>query len=162
MAEKKQVFTTDDGQEFETEGEANTHETLVAAERQYQNARNRFARAVWETQTTADGQRFNFSRWRYYAIKRFCGVPTIEEVSLFAGSCSLDDRDVLDLLQVTQDSRGEIRYRHWRISELYASIAAAETALLGELREHVAYVQEQIDTLDKSLAKDGDNDSDQT
>jgi len=100
--EKKETFRTSDGDEFDDEASAEKHETLISAKAAYESARDRYARILWETQITADGQPFKFGLWRnYYFVSEFTDWPFIHSVEFMLSSTYALDED--DALEVKRD-----------------------------------------------------------
>ena len=149
MPTEKQIFTASDGLTFDDRDRAESHERLIEAKDVFEKAKKRYATVLWETQATADGERFDFDRWQYYAVREFCGVPHIVDVSVYRHSCELDDLDRGRLTQLAQESDGTVRRQTWRIDELFTTRRAAEHGLRLALLEHLSSVNKTLSELEK-------------
>ena len=132
------TFRTSDGKEFTSKPDAERHEALVAAAGAYESAQRRYAHALWESQQTADGQRFKFEHWDYYHIAWSGDWPCLGEVHFYPSRCTLDETDALLIHTTREDARGQTMHLSYRIDELYADERAAKKALLAEQRKRLA------------------------
>jgi len=146
-------FECEDGKTFPTKAEAEQHEKLATTREDYERARRKYARALWETQKTADGYPFKMVALEtFYYLANWAGEPKIREVSFYCRNMDLDDSDraVIHDTSSEEKRRGPASYR---IGELYVRKANAEAALLKELEEYVARLQQSI--ADRKAAAEG-------
>lgn len=148
MAEEKTVFRTEDGQEFTDKASAERHEKLVAAKAAYEDARQQYAKALAETQFTADGYPFdlNTRHTYYYVTGLWNGSPEVDSVSFYLWNIDLDEADRLSVVQ--WDNRGEASRRvSYRIDHLYWHKSGAQEEMIREYAEYVAGVLDRYNEL---------------
>lgn len=154
ISESPVTYQTSDGKSFTDKQDAERHEKLVVATREWEQARTRFGTALAQTQRTADGRLFDWTRWTYYYVapphSGWGGGPYLREVSFYVWNCSFDlDKEEMEILYSKDCEKRPVAYR---ISELYANKDAAERALLTE-RE--TWLAEQAEDLAKMRARLG-------
>lgn len=129
------VHRTSDGRKFRDRKKAELHERLLTAHSEYKRAEEEFTRLLAETFTTADGHPFDFTRWHYYRLTPWYGVPaSVQELSIWPRDFRLPERrDVEGAFCVkVKNHQGGSEWREVNISELYwrrdaAELAAAES-----------------------------------
>lgn len=143
-------FEASDGREFATEEEAKRHEALIEAKRAYDHHRTQYARVLWESQTTADGERFEMTMLRdyWYIHNSFYALPTLARVSFYIHHCDLDDGDEATIVH-TDDSTN---YGRIRIKDLYYHERNARKALLEISRQRLSELTKQVDQLEGEVA----------
>jgi hypothetical protein len=131
VREIPQTFRTSDGREFTDKGEAERHEALVEAKREYDTARAVLGRRLAETQKTADGRPFEFGVFGdyYFVTEGWSGMPELLTVSFFGNNFSIDEHRIAEVV-ILQRAQGRDRDSEYRIADLYRGKAAAERALL--------------------------------
>jgi hypothetical protein len=132
VSETPVTYRTSDGREFDQKADAERHDALVEARRAYQDAREVFGRLLSAAQLTADGERFDYTRWReyYWITPGWNGRPELEAVSFGYGTTFGFDYHS-DRPEITVQRGGATRdTRTYQVSELYSSQAKAEAALL--------------------------------
>ena len=144
-------YQTSDGRAFSDKARAERHERLIVAERAYEDARREFARALWETQLTADGQPFTINvRTYYYITPGYFSMPTLREINFYAGiwSMEMDERDRL-LIIYKPDGTKETA-EHYSIDKLYLSRTHAQIELADQLE---AWLKEKQDEVAELIAR---------
>jgi hypothetical protein len=151
-------FKASDGKEFGAKEDAERHDAVVVAAREFGEAKHRLGRVLAEREKTADGKPFEFPMLRdlYYVTPGWSGMPTLNRVSFYVWSCEFEIDEHLELVtirqrkQVGRMSDGE-RVESYRIADLYATEKAANVALLAAqekwLEARAAEVQETRDTV---------------
>jgi hypothetical protein len=138
-------YRTTDGREFKTPGEAERHEKMLTAYKEYEDARQALGRCIAETQRTADGRLFEFTALRdYWAIwDRWEGIPRLVRVEFWPWNLHFEgDRDNFQLKGKLGD------HDHlFRVSDLYANKDAAERALLDVQEKWLADHAEKVSEL---------------
>lgn len=131
------------GREFEDRKEAEAWDALAKAHEDYTQALKTLSRRVAETQRTADGALFDFSRWSYYAIVYWHGMPNLCKVDFWGNDFRLDygSGDV----ELGQDRNGTMIW--FRVRELYRNEANAERAVLALRDEWIAGEQARSDEM---------------
>jgi len=152
----KPEWVAADGTKWLSEEEAERHDRLIEASRQYEHARKEYERRLWETQRTADGQLFELSGWhRYWVIRSSWDLPDVFPVSLYAHDCHLDEKDVLSLTEY-KNEHGQLHVTTYRINEIYADERRAKEALLIAQKSRLAEYAEQVKKLEESLRTTND------
>lgn len=145
-------FRAADGREFESESDATAHEELRGLKAAYEEARQAYARKLWETQKTADGVPFRLDTFnKYYHIADYFGFPSWLPVSFYIWACDLDDEDEATVRQ--QPDSGREGWETYKISELYYYKGNAERALLAAQRRWLAKKQAEMGDLAKRLGE---------
>lgn len=148
------TYRTSDKREFLDKADADRHELLIEARTAYQNAREVFGRLLSDQQLTADGERFDYERWRdyYWITPGWNGRPELEAVSFGYGT-QFDFEDHTDAPEITL-KRGAAKNdtRTYRISDLYSSQTKAEAALLIAAETWLAEQREAVDRLREKVA----------
>jgi len=146
--ESKETFRTSDGQEFQDEPAAEKHEEIISAKSAYESARDRYARILWETQITADGEAFKFgSRNYYYITSVWLERPQIVTVNFYLSSTYTFNDD--DVLMIWHRDNIDHPPNPYKITDLYLSRDAAKRRLLEVKRERVKELQTEIDDAER-------------
>lgn len=148
-------YKTSDGREFGNETDAQRHELLIAAKRKYEDARHEYARALAESQRTADGQPFNLSGMHdyYYITDGYFSMPEIVRVDFWYWNCDINEAD--ETVIVVLDSQKATR-REYRISSLYYWKGNARKALLIAQEGRLAQITQDVEQLRQELTKGED------
>lgn len=135
-------FKASDGKEFGTKEDAERHDAVVVAAREFREARHRLGRILAEREKTADGKPFTFSMLRdlYYVTPGWSGMPALNRVSFYVWSCEFEIDEHLELVTIRQRRQvGRMsdneRIESYRIADLYATEKAANVALLAAQEE---------------------------
>ena len=134
--EKKTLYETSDGREFESELQAAKHEKLILARREYESARREFATHLASSFKTADGHDFEFGLWTnyYHIFKPAKSIPGLVRVEFWGREWDIVDcrgeTDTLVLLSYV-DGFGNANRQgvEYPINELYRYYENAEKAL---------------------------------
>lgn len=158
MAIKKnpKTYQTDDGREFSSKANASKHEKLAAAWEAYKTARVRLGRIVAESQKTADGVAFDFSRWDYwYVSESWGGMPSLSKVAFYVHSVEFVFRedDANDELALLYSDRSDGRLTEYRIGDLYYHEHNAKVALAEAMRERIQMHADALAKLEKEISK---------
>lgn len=139
------TYKTQDGREYTNEKDALKHERLNELEEKYDNAKTNYAKALWETQNTADGKPFDLGVWKnyYYVSPGYFGKPTLREIHFYVWSMHLDEDDILNI-RYHEDTTNGRQWTNYKISDLYSSKLQAEYALVDALREWLQERTEEI------------------
>lgn len=151
----KVVYKSKDGETFKTEGDADAHDKLVAAEQQFNHAVECVRRAFRETAMTADGEPIHCHGWsKYWRVREVFGEkPAIEEISLWSYDVSARvDTSGSDIVFEMSGDSSKSWHRSVRASELYARHANAKRALLKVCEERLAQFTAEVKALRKELA----------
>ena len=155
--ERATTYAASDGTEFDDPETAKRYEKMIAARRDFKTARKHYARTLAKSYVTADGKPFDFGTWKsYYRISpRYDEVPTVEELDIWQPDFDFDSWGGVD------DPDTEIAFRCKvyrinepvlvRISDLYASRAAAERACVKARREWIANLIRETDEMEAKL-----------
>lgn len=146
-------YTSEDGREFNTEADAKKHEELITAKSLYDQARHAYARKLWETQKTADGEPFELGWRRYWRIVGLYMWPRLQEVSIYPHSCDLDDQDALTIIEEVDNGKGGRQFASHRISDLYCREENAKKALIAAQRERLDDLTREVVELIASVEK---------
>lgn len=124
------MYRTTDGQEFASQADAERHEALSTAKRDYENASAVYDRLLAESQFTADGHPFRVSvlHTYYYVTNGLSGAPAVGTVAFFCRNFYLGSDDEVT---ITQQEDGK-RDRTFWFKQLYARRENAERAQLAE------------------------------
>lgn len=135
-----------DGREFDSEDAAAKHETFIECQRNYEDARRTFARVVWETQKTADGQPFDVSMRSYwYVWEPFNAMPELRTVAFYVWHLGFDDDDHGRVLSPREENGRQAEgYVSYRISELYHYETNARKALLEAAKKQLERFAERV------------------
>lgn len=142
-------YEASDGQEFDTEAEAERHSEFVDAKRKYENAKLCYMKVVCEREKTADGEPFNFTMMHdYFIIRDYVGsIPHLERVSFYLHNCTIeDDRQRLEIIQTTGDRR-----QCYPICQLYYREREANRELVKIRRKRLAEMMQETDEMEKKL-----------
>lgn len=141
-------FVALDGTEFASKEEAKRYEKLLEAKDAYEQARLKFAQALWETQKTADGENFVLERpWHYFYINDLWGMPELETVSFYIRNCNLREDNEIEIILWEPDQR---RYRTFKISELYVDKQKAKEALVEKSEKYLLEMTNYVNKLKNS------------
>lgn len=138
-------YETSDGREYDTQQEAERHEALITAKREYEHAQKVFGQRLAETQKTADGYPFEFTLLRdyYYITPGFHEMPALVRVGFSRWKpVQLNEADELVL------TSGRL---HCRIGDLYRSPRAAEEALLTAQEAWLKERTEEVEALRRKV-----------
>jgi len=125
----------------------------MSARSEYQQAQRKYAKLVWETQKTADGEPFSFDRHYYWRIVEKFYWPELERVAVYLNHCDFDE-STQGVLHITDYSASGTRHVTVELSELYACERKAKQALLACRKEHVVRHQGYIDQFARELEKE--------
>lgn len=116
----------------------------MEAAKAFEEARNRYERAVGESILTADGQHFDMHKCRsYWRVQRWYGnAPREVEVWIYPHGLHIDSDNGKPSVR-WHDARGWIIFP---IAELYAEKANAQKACLAMLRDDLAALTEIVRT----------------
>lgn len=136
---------TSDGREFTNPKEAERHQEMLSAREAFADAHRKLGRALARTQTTADGEPFDFGVFRtyYYVREPYGQTPRLGEVSFYAFDFSFTERD--DVFTIIQRDKGN--ETHYHINELYLHRDNAERALLAALEAWLVRQTEAVNEL---------------
>lgn len=139
------TYKTQDGREYANEKDALKHERLKELREKYDNAKHVYAKALWETQVTADGKPFDLAVWRnyYYVSPGYFGKPNLKEIHFYTWSMELDEDDIL-CIRYHEDTTNGRQWTSYKINELYSSRVLAEYALVDALLEWLRERTEEI------------------
>lgn len=148
------------GLDFDTAEEAERHEAVSAAWEEFRRAESAVLGALARTQRTADGEPFGGFRSMfnpYYSIRWVMGgKPHLVEWSSIGWQLEFDRRtpegEIHVRLRETNGNANRLGCGHHEqrtveISDLYASKAAAERALLVKMEEWLAEKFAELDEL---------------
>lgn len=143
-----QKFVASDGCEFESEKDAEQHEKLIKAKREYDDSFKVFAAMLSETKRTADGVPFRLGYRRYYAIvNRFGGgLPvyrTVEFSPAMWQEFEIEDENQVYLVMREHNGSRE----RYTVSQLYASEYEVKKALLAARDERLKELSEENEQL---------------
>lgn len=141
-------YRASDGASFATQAEAERHDRLVTAQRQFEKAQAALDRALAESQKTADGKLFTFLHRFYYVHDHFCELPDLREVEFYRPQVEVDRDGSVILVETIHDQR-----RAHRISDLYWYKNAAVAAVLAAQDERIKQYQAQADELRAKAAR---------
>lgn len=130
-------FAAEDGEEFDTVEEAALHDQLITARREYDEARQKWSRAVAVTQKTADGELFDFGsifRSYYFVTEGYFSMPEVKEVSFLGWNFENGNNDDVIITRFTDDRRIE----SFAIKDLYTDKRKAEEACLEAQEAKIA------------------------
>ena len=139
---KKSVkYRSTDGNEYDTKEEAERHDALWNARNEFDNARKKFGKLLAETQTTGDGEAFEFG-WRsyWYVTPTWGGFPELRTIRFSEYQFDFDDSDVFQIFNIEDGNR-----KRYAISDLYVSKHKARAALIAAQEERVRFFRETID-----------------
>ena len=151
MTVKQEVqYKTSDGREFSSESEAQKHDALIVARREYEAALSKLNRLVAETKRTADGELFQFGMWRtyYYITPGFFDMPALAEVPYLGSNWDLNEYD--DAVEIVTREGTEQRRCEYRINKLYANKTKALRALV---EAQAAWLKEREEQISQTKAK---------
>ncbi len=149
-------YKSSDGQEFETEDEAQSHEKLIEAKERYEAARSAYGQILHESQKTADGCPFEFSIFAdYWYIADSWKFPQLDKVSFFRGNCDLNDEDETVIIQHHDDYRGNRHFTNYSIGELYRYKKNAQVALLAAQKECLQELSKSVKQLEHVVRRKG-------
>jgi hypothetical protein len=148
----KTTYRTDDGREFTDQKQAERHDRLVKAKREYESAKRTLGKLMAESCLTADGQPFKIGLWPdyYWITPGYFSMPSLLKVSFWGTNWdweeSSDEATTVVLLSDLSDSGQQLGHiRRFPINELYANKDRAQAALIEAqrkwLREMVAEVK---------------------
>ena len=147
-------YKSSDGQEFETEEQAQSHEELIEAKKQYETARSVYGQHLFESQKTADGHPFDLCAYRdYWYVGRFLSFPLLERVSFHRGNCGLNDRDETVIIQHQDDDRGCRQFTEYSIGDLYLYEKNAQVALLAAQKERLEELSKSVEELQHAVKR---------
>jgi hypothetical protein len=148
MVKKKPAcYTTTDGEEFVDEDQATAHQELLDSERNLKGAQDRFCSSKAVNTTMADGIKFDFGRWTYYAlIKPYGSVPRADRVLIDRWNIFLDMNGDACVCETVEDGRGSRPRdpRQWKISELYGTEQGAREACAAAMKQWLIDRQAEI------------------
>lgn len=151
MAEAKTVYRSQSGREFPSAEEADRHDQLLDRHETFTSARAAYAKALSETNRTADGQLFNLNALAtYYYVVAPMGwnKPALREVSFYIWKCDIDENDRGVLNYKTEDGA----WVQYRIADLYRSRKAALIKLKEETEEYIRWMQEDLTKLEDQIS----------
>lgn len=143
-------FQTSDGQEFDNKEEAERHEDVTAAFREWERASEKLDKIIAENTRTADGELFSTRMLqRYYVVReRYGQIPQMFELPWLGMRLRLSQRD-----EPTIEHRFENgQTAEYEISRLYAKHQNAERALITAQRK---WLSEQSASVEEEAAKLG-------
>lgn len=143
-------YEASDGQEFDTEEEAQTHDDLIKARAEYDTARQNFNRVLARSQKTADGEEFDFSLFRtyYYVTGHYDRMPWLKSVSFLGWNFEISEHD--DIIEISQNE-GEMGREHrypYPINKLWVDKRKANEALINALH---SWLDEQRRTINDTI-----------
>lgn len=147
----KQVFKSEDGQEFLTEEEARKHDKVLKAQSDYRDAQLTYHRALLRSLKTADGAFFDFGLFNdYYYVDDWGmgSLPYLNKVHFHGWNFQLDEADEAGITM-----RDGTNHRWFRISDLYVSKHEAQKALLKRQEEVLADLASQVNRLRQELGQ---------
>jgi hypothetical protein len=151
-------FKASDGREFDTKKEAERHEAVITAVKEYEDAKHRLGRCLAEREKTADGQPFDFAHWGdyFYVTPGYGGMPGLSRVSFYVWTCTFDV-DGLERVTIRQHRQVgppyQDRVEEYRIRDLYADERAARRALLKAQGEWLTERAKEVAELKAELEK---------
>ena len=139
-------WETSDGRKFAEESDAEDHEDFIKAQRHYEEAQRTFARMVWASQKTADGEPFELSmRTYWYVWEPFNSMPELRQVSFYVWHLSFDDDDHGSILSPREENgRQSEGYTRYKIKDLYRHEKNARAALREAAKKQLAHFSERI------------------
>jgi hypothetical protein len=143
---KPVTYETSDGREFEDKDEADRHEELITARREYDEARQKFNQALVKTQKTADDEPFDFGLFRTYFVitDSWAQIPSLKRVNFLGWNFEVaEHEDQVEIIQNEGDFTNERRYGY-PINRLYVSEKRAKIALGNALE---SWLEEQRRTV---------------
>jgi hypothetical protein len=141
-----------DGSEFESKVEAERHDTLISAQRQFDNAKDRLRQAIIRTYKTADGLPFDFGLFHdYWYVADGFHWPALSQVSFmgYQQEYRISEHDESRLLLVEKQNGRDV---HYDVSQLYANRKDALVALLAARKRRLRMYQEDIEAIEKEIA----------
>jgi hypothetical protein len=145
---KPEEYRCTDGQTYSKKEDAERHEELIAAQREFESARRKFGQLLARTQKTADGETFDFRSLGYFFVSEpYLSLPRIHRVSFDFWHFEFDHEDKFQIRQKDEDGVT----RSYSIDKLYRDEENAKVALLAAQEEWLAMQVEIIDSLKKSL-----------
>jgi hypothetical protein len=141
VTENKAIYSAR-GRDFEDKKEAEAWDNLANAHEDYTQALYVLSRRVAETQRTADGFLFDLSRWSYYVISYWHGMPNLCKVDFYR-DFRLDyaSGDV----EVGHNRNGDMVW--FRVRDLYREKDNAERSVLVERDKWIAEEQATSDEM---------------
>lgn len=136
---KPEQYETTDGRTFATEQEAQWHEDLWQACREFDRARVALGKLLAQREKTADGHNFDLSHWEHWhVLEPANALPRLVRfrVDRWNFRCA-EDRGVLTVWAEGENPR-------YRISELYRDYPAAAAA---ELEAQERWLREQAEAI---------------
>jgi hypothetical protein len=147
-------FRTSDGMKWDTRREAERHEALIEAQREYEAARRNYGARLAEDQRTADGEPFTFGWHEYWWLHPGHSLtpPGLRKVTFseYGLGFTLDE----DRLCIYSEHGGD--RRQYRIGELYWHQYEAKLALLTALTAWLAERQTELKMLRAELGENAD------
>jgi hypothetical protein len=156
VKEKKPTFVASDGAKFATKIEAERHEALTKAKRDFEQAKKRLNAALVESQKTADGQLFDVGRWAdYWFVSEFGNegpqlvrVPFGYGVEFALSDYRYKPGSQLELIVIDgRHSSSGARFIHYKVSELYADEKNARLALATVVDKFIQRKREEVKKL---------------
>ena len=147
MATPKTTYQSKTGRSFPTAEEADRYDRLVESKEEYERARAKYARALAETNVTADGHQFELTTLHtYYFVVEPHGwsQPHLGEVSFYLWHCDVDGSNQGVILVKRDDGEG---YTTYRISELYYYESAAKAKMAESMEQFISWMQEDLEKL---------------
>lgn len=147
VKKKPESFVSCDGQEFATEADAESHDAVVKAVREFDIARDRLGEALANATKTADGELFELRRWRSYHLLYLFGNfgPCLRKIDFGWGTkVALGGSDNERVELVLTENNKDV---HYAIDELYSVEANAKAALAQAIREHIEQKKKELKSL---------------
>lgn len=145
-----QVWETSDGEEWETEKEANARQKLLDAKANFDAAERAYGQVLAETQKTADGYPFEWGvfsdYWRPTAWAD--GRPSIARISVVGRETSLSNGEV-SIVPYTENGQRLT----CKVSELFRRESNAKKDLVKRMEQYLAYVKEDLEAMRKEAER---------
>lgn len=143
VKEQPKTFTASDGSEWSTKKEAERHDAVVVANRELEDAKRKFCRAVLATQKTADGEQFDSMRNDNYWSVPWYGcmeLVRLDTLWYWTQRFEIDSDSQVTIVVPVRDAPGqgygrEEKIIRYRVCDLYANEQAARKELIRRMKQ---------------------------
>ena len=143
-------FVTADGQKFDDEVQANSHQDVLDAQDTFEAARRKLTKALAKTFLTADGKPFDLGGSHYRLVEGH--RPYVQYISAWSYNAQI----MFDGSTAITYNDGDGKPQKVEFSELYCSEKAAYVALVAVLEHQVVWAQSDLDKAKNRLFQHSD------
>jgi len=154
MAKQKTTYESSDGREFKTQAEAERHDAVRLAKKDYEAARWKLGTVLLADELTADGERIEVGVRTLYCIIGRYHAPVIQECTFYWNSWDW---------QLGRNDRLELRFRVTRgsdeqwvtvpLSDMYANRDNARQAVIDAKRQVIKDKQDELAELERDPSR---------